>query len=380
MLRLLYTILLVLVHFSIVQAQVTSLTNAILYRNDGNLIQAKSEIDKACVSEKTIVMPKTWFYKGIIYKEISQSASTEVAVLDTNALTHSYEAFRKVLQLENPPAEFSKKTQELLNEIWVISINSGVGYYQNKKYTNAITEFDRAQAIKPADTTAYIYAFYAANEIHNNVLIDKYASKLISLNYSNETIYYIRVDHFMRNNQMDSALALSNKAVAAYFNDQALKTQQTEVLVHSNRSESAITHMIAMLNANPKDVQLLLNIGSQYSNLNDEANAELYYTKVLAIDSMNFVANYNMSVFSLQKAHIMGNAIYKNDSTQRHKNPTYFEPDYAGDPLRLELRKELGITKKYYNRAARNTRNESDKKGLEAIMTNLTMIEKHYLK
>ncbi len=368
----------VLVHFSVVQAQVATLTNAILYRNDGNLIQAKSEIDKACISEKTIVMPKTWFYKGIIYKEIFQSTSTEVAALDTNALTHSYEAFRKVLQLENPPAEFSKKSQESLNEIWVISINSGVGYYQNKKYTKAIAEFDRAQAIKPTDTTAYIYAFYAANELHDNVLIGKYASKLVSLNYSNETIYYIRIDHFMRTNQMDSALALSNKAVAAYFNDQALKTQQTEVLVRSNRSASAITHMVAMLNTNPQDVQLLLNIGSQYSNLNDVVNAELYYNKVLAIDSMNFIANYNMAVFSLQKAHAMGDAIYKNDSTQRHKNPTYYEPDYVADPLRIELRKQLVITKKYYNRAARNTRNESDKKGLESIKSNMDMIESHY--
>jgi len=361
-----------------VQAQVAILTNAILYRNDGDLVKAKEEIDKACVNEKTISMPKTWFYKGIIYKEIYQSPAPEIAALDPNALDKSFEAFNKVLVLENPPAEFTKKTQDALNDIWVISINKGVGFYQTQSYTKALTEFQRAQVIKPSDTTAYIYAMYSADELGNHALAEQYITKLAQLNYVNDAIYYVQISNLMNRNVLDSALLLSNKAILKYPNDVPLITQQTQLFVMTKQHQAAIKNLTELLKMNPGDVSLLINIGTQYDELNDIDNAKATYGKVLALDSINFVANYNMAVYSMNDADAIAQKINKYDSGQRAINKNYM-PNKTMDPLRIELKNQLMVCKKYYTKARVSARNDADKKNIDVIMTNINSFQEQYL-
>jgi Flp pilus assembly protein TadD len=377
MLRFILTVT-VLVHFSMVQAQVATLTNAILYRNDSNLVKAKEEIDKACVNEKTISMPKTWFYKGIIYKEIYSSPKPEIAALDPNALDKSFEAFNKVTTLENPPAEFTKKSNEALLDIWVISMNNGVSFYQTQSYTKALTEFQRAQAIKPTDTTAYIYAMYSANELGSNELVNKYVTKLAQLNYINDAVYYVQINSLMEKNLLDSALLLSNKAILKYPDDMQLKTQQTQLFVRTKQHEAALKNLTEFLKTSPNNVQLLMNIGSQYDELNDIDNAKATYGKVLALDSNNFVANYNMAVYSMNDADTIAQKINKHDSGQRAINKNYI-PNKTTDPLRIQLKNQLVICKKYYTKARAVARNEMDKKNIDVIMTNINSFQEQYL-
>lgn len=355
------------------QAQVASLTNAILYRNDGNLIKAKEEIDKASVNEKTIVMPKTWFYTGLIYKDIYQATPTDVA-----ALTKSTQAFKKVSELEKPAGEFSKKSQEALEQIWAISINNGVSLYQAENYRASIIDFERAQGIKPADTIAYVYAFYAANELKDQVLLEKYSSALVQLNYASESVYYIDIESLMDKNLLDSAYSVSKKALIKYPSDIALKTQQTELLVKMNKTQEAIENLKVLSNKNPKDVQLLINIGSQYTNLNDEQHAVEYYQKALAIDSTNFNANYNMAVFSLRKASDLSKKIIANDNAIKK---TYKPiPTVATDPLRQDMQKQLAVASSYYNRIILSAKDDEAKKNAKNLQDNIKSFEDQFLR
>ncbi|ABG58949.1 tetratricopeptide repeat protein [Cytophaga hutchinsonii] len=355
------------------QAQVASLTNAILYRNDGNLIKAKEEIDKAVVNEKTIGMPKTWFYTGLIYKDLYQATPTDLA-----ALTTSTAAFKKVFELEKPAGEFSKKSQEALEQIWAISINNGVNLYQLENYRQAITDFERAQGIKPGDTTAYVYAFYAANELKDQALLEKYSSALVRLNYASEAVYYIDIESLMDKNLLDSAYTVSKKALTNYPSDIALKTQQTELMVKMNKTQEAIENLKVLSTKNPKDVQLLINIGSQYTNLNDEPHAAEYYQKALAIDSVNFNANYNMAVFSLRKANEISKQIVVSDNNLKKSFKAI--PTVATDPLRQNLQKELAVSTKYYNRAVLGAKDEEAKKNVKTLQDNITSFEDQFLK
>ena len=369
----------VLVHFSMVQAQVATLTNAILYRNDGNLVQAKQEIDKACVNEKTITMSKTWFYKGIIYMELYKASPQEVKATDYTSLSQASDAFKKAISLENPPAEFSKKSQEALNEIWSLSINHGVSFYQNQSYTKAIPEFERAQTIKPTDTTAYIYAIYAASEAENKELVDRYAAKLMQLNYVNDGIYYIQINNLMDRNQLDSAMVLSNKAVAKYSDDVALKTQHTELLVKTNQTQAAIKNLTDLYNANPQDIQLLINIGVQYDILNDSENAKATYNKVLALDSTNYIANYNLSVYTINEAGVIAKKIAKNDSMHLSMN-RYYVPNKDTDPLRNQLKTKLIVCKKYYTRANTYALKDGEKNNTAILLSNINSLQDQFLK
>jgi tetratricopeptide (TPR) repeat protein len=362
------------------QAQVATLTNAILYHNDGNLIKAKEEIDKACVNEKTIALPKTWFYTGVIYKDIYQASTAEGQVLNEAALTTSTAALKKVFDLEKPAAEFSKKSKEVLEQIWAISINRGVNLYQEEKYNSSIIEFERAQSIKPSDTTAYVYAFYSANELKNSELLEKYASTLVALNYSSEAVYYIQIKMLMDKNTLDSALKLSNKALLVYPSDVALKSQQTELYVKMNKTQEAIDNLKALSAKNPNDMQLLINIGSQYSNLNDVENAEKYYQEVIALDSTNYIANFNMAVYSLKKVQVTADKIIAYDNDKKKYSKTYF-PDPATDPLRIELRNQLNVVKKYNTRAGAKIGSDADKKkNIDAVSSNIKSFEDQFLK
>lgn len=362
------------------KAQVASLTNAILYHNDGNLVKAKEEIDKACINEKTIGMPKTWFYTGVIYKDIYQASTADGQVLNEAALAKSTDALKKVFDLEKPAAEFSKKSKEVLEQIWAISINRGVSLYGEEKYNPSIIEFERAQGIKPADTTAYVYAFYAANELKNNELLEMYASKLVALKYSSEAVYYIQIGMLMDKNLLDSALVGSNKAVLKYPTDVPLKTQQTELYVKLNKTQEAIDNLKALSAKNPNDEQLLMNIGSQYGNLNDIENAEKYYQKVIALDSTNYIANFNMAVYSLKKVQVTADKIIAYDNAQKKTSRTYF-PDPTTDPVRIELRNQLNEAKKYNTRATVNIGSDTEKKkNIDAVFSNIKSFEDQFLK
>lgn len=373
------TFVFILATFSL-QAQVATLTNAILYHNDGNLVKAKEEIDKACVNEKTITMPKTWFYTGVIYKDIYQASTAEGQIVNDAALEKSTAALLKVFELEKPAAEFSKKSKEVLEQIWAISINRGVTLYGEEKYTPSIVEFERAQSIKPADTTAYVYGIYAANELKNTELLEKYVSKLAALNYTSEAICYVQIGMLMNKNLLDSALVSSNKAVAKYPTDVPLKTQQTELYVKLNKSKEAIENLKALSAKNPNDIQLLMNIGSQYGNLNDVENAQIYYQKVIALDSTNYIANFNMAVYSLKKAQATADKIIAYDNAQKKSSRTYF-PDPASDPLRIELRKQLDVAKQQNTRAAAKIGSDAEKKkNIDSVFSNIKSYEDQFLK
>jgi len=333
------------------QAQVATLTNAILYYNDGDIIKAKEEIDKAALNEKTIGMPKTWYYKGLIDKDIYRSTTASTKALDPDALTHSFDAFNKSIALEKPAGEFTKKSKESLQEIWSLSINSGIDYYKQSSFTKAITEYERAQAIKPADTTAYLYALYAANELNDQALLEKYNAKLMELHYTSPFIYFNLIANMANRKQLDSALEMSAKAVKEFPSDVNLKNQE---------------------------LVLLINKGAEYDHAANRKSAMLCYQKALTIDSTNYIANYNMMVNALKQAQDMGKVIDKNDSIRKKQDPLY-KPNRSADPNRDELRSKITICKSYYNRVMYRGRDEAEKKSILNVQRDLDYLKLKYL-
>ena len=337
--------------FSMLHAQVASLTNAILYHQEGNLSKAKEEIDKAALNEKTHVMPKTWYYKGVIDKDIYKSTTASIKALDPDALAHSFEAFNKAIVLEKPAGEFTKKSKEALQEIWSLSINSGIDYYHQSSFTKAITEYERAQSIKPADTTAYLYGLYAANELKDQTLVEKYNAKLIELNYTSPFIYYNVISNLANRKQLDSALQMSAKAVKEFPADDNLKNQE---------------------------VVLLINKGAEYDKELNRKSAMICYQKALTIDSTNYIANYNMMVNALKQAQDLEKVIVKNDSVRKRQDPLY-KPNDSPDPNRIELRAKIETCQIYYNRVVNRGRDEAEKKSIQNIQRDLSYLKTMYL-
>lgn len=340
-----------LVSSFMVQAQVTTLTNAILYHNEGNLPKAKEEIDKAVINEKTKVMPKTWFYQGVIVKDIYKSPIPAIKALDADALPHAFEAFNKAIALEQPAGEFTKKSKEALDEIWSLSINAGIDCYHQARFTQAIAEYERAQAIKPADTTAYLYALYAANELNNPALLEKYNAKLLQLHYTSPYLYFNLIANKANRNQLDSAIELSNQALKEFPEDENLKKQE---------------------------LVLLINKGVEYDKAANRKSAMICYEKALVIDSSNYLANYNLMVNVLKQAQELEKVIVENDMVQAKKDTLYM-PNHSPDPNRVELRSKIATCNKYYNRVQNKGRDEAEKKSIQNVQRDLTYLKMKYL-
>ena len=52
-------------------AQTSAITDAYMYRKDGNLTAARTEIDKAVKHEKTSTSAKAWYFRGLIYEGLA---------------------------------------------------------------------------------------------------------------------------------------------------------------------------------------------------------------------------------------------------------------------------------------------------------------------
>ena len=81
-----------------VYSQNSAVNKALQYRDKGELMKAKEQIDLATVHEKTIEKPKTWFTKGEVYEAIAFDSSNQD--MQDEALVESVAAYKKAKSLD----------------------------------------------------------------------------------------------------------------------------------------------------------------------------------------------------------------------------------------------------------------------------------------
>src|SRR5437762_2951311 len=79
------------------QAQHHVLHQAIEAYKQGDLVKASEEIDLASKNNETINEPKTWYYKGVIYKDIYKAKEMDNHY--SEARMNSINAFAKCISL-----------------------------------------------------------------------------------------------------------------------------------------------------------------------------------------------------------------------------------------------------------------------------------------
>ncbi len=283
-------------------AQNSAVTNAILYQRDGNLLKAKQNIDLAGENEKTKLQPKTWYYKGLIYSDIYKSDKVEVKELALDPLKTSTESLLKAKELENNPmGEYSKLSDNQLDENWVNLVNSGSAYFQSKKYQDALDMFSLAQQVRPADTTAYVYGAFAAEGLKKDELIQKFSNKLLSMNYKSLYVYSNVITAALTQKDYPKALSLSEKALTDFPGDKMLLQMRTLGFTESGKLDEGIEKLKSDLKAKPYDIELLTNLAVLYNYKNDKEKAMEVYSKIIAIEPHNFFANYNAAIINQEK-------------------------------------------------------------------------------
>lgn len=124
-------------------AQNAEVINAYNYLKFKELDKAKISIDKAITDVKTGASAKTWYYRGLIYQEITESPDANVQAFDPQSLDKSLESFTKSMELDVKKMyvdDIKKRIPFLLNRY----VNNGINAYKAKDYVSAASNFERS--------------------------------------------------------------------------------------------------------------------------------------------------------------------------------------------------------------------------------------------
>ena len=284
-------------------AQNGAVTNAIFYQRDSNYVKAKEEIDKAVVHEKTQNSPKAWYTKGEIYEGIALSNKKEIKTLDSNAVFSALEAYQKSISFDKPNGAYAKQSQQRLENVWVILVNTGINKYQNRKFDNALIYFSKAQEIKPNDTTAYVYATFATEAKGDLQGSNTLFEQLLKLNYKSVAMYHILNRYAAEvEKNYEKAIDYINKGKAFYPNEIVFITDEFNVYLSQGKSELAKQKLEEAVQKDSNNSLLFFNLGVINEQIGSKEKAAEYYQKAIDINPNNTDALFNLGAYHYHKA------------------------------------------------------------------------------
>lgn len=261
------------------------------------IAEAKSIIDAAVDYEKTKDKVKTWYYRGLIYEAIYNSEDPAVQNLNDDAFQVAVDSFKKVKEMENETGTYYIFAEQQLNSLYSVAFNKAAEAYQNEEYEKAIENFDLAKIIYPDDTTAWMYAGYAANQLDDVDLALKNFEYLADHNMADVNVHR-NIIYTYRAVVKDTAkaIAAAERARKQFPEDPELKQDEITLLIIANKVDEAKAKIQAAIDNNPDDHVLYYEMGYLYDAANELDEAISWYKKSVEKNPEYFDALYNIGV------------------------------------------------------------------------------------
>lgn len=333
-----FPIFLLLCHITF--SQTSKVVNAYMYYTDGNLQEAKKNIDDAILDSRTGDNAKSWYYRGMIYSgiysDLVNGSNIEYGVNTSEALLTSTDSYNHALQMD-----ISRIDSKDLKRRHLISgeycFNQAVIEYNEKSYKSAATFFEKCISVKKqhgmTDSLAiYNIALCAENYGDFNKAIEYY-SKCVSINYqgaysllSIANIYIqselyedakktaerglnkypdeyysfitVVINSCIQLNQYDQALIKVNEAIQEKTDNADLHFLRGTLLSISDPNESIKSYKDA-LKINPKHKSSLYNLGAYYFNLGVDENNSNEPVEQVVVKNLNLALDYLETLYEL---------------------------------------------------------------------------------
>lgn len=287
-------------------AQNAEVVNAYNYQRYKEYDKAKISIDKAILDPKTGISAKTWYYRGLIYQDIEESAEPNVKAVDAQSLDKSIESYLKALELDTKKAyaEDIKKRIPFLQNRYV---NKGIEAYKAKEFQTAADNFMKSADISEKlfakiDTGLLFNAGLAALNAKNVPLQKQLFTRLIDLKYQEVEIYRSLANIYMAEKDTTKGLEYIALGRTAFPGNNALMIDELNVYMGRGQSKLMISKMEEAANADSTNKTLWFALGATYDNMGKRLNAETAYKRALSIDSMYFDALYNLGAMHYNAA------------------------------------------------------------------------------
>lgn len=287
---------------TVVSAQTSAVTNAILNQRSGLLDKARTDIDKAIVNEKTSGKAKTWYTRGEIYQGMLESPIYGKQLKPGEGLQKAFESYSKTIELDTKTGEFGKQAVAKMDGLYGRAFNDAVNSYNAKDYDNAIASYKLASQIKPQDTTAVLYSAYASEAKQDFAGAKASYNQLLGMNYKSVTLYSRLLQ--MARQQKDDAEAAKvvQQALAAYPNNKSFMLEDLNMSLASGKGDEALTKINKSIVADPSNSNLYAVRGSMYDQQKKSDLAVADYRKAVELDPNNFDAQFNLGVYNYNKA------------------------------------------------------------------------------
>lgn len=287
---------------TVVSAQTSAVTNAILNQRSGLLDKARIDIDKAIVHEKTSGKAKTWYTRGEIYQGMTDSPIYTKQLQPGEGVQKAYESYAKTIELDTKDGEFGKQAVAKMDNLYGLAFNNAVNSYNAKEYDKAIESYKLASKIKPQDTTAVLYSAYASEAKQDYVGAKASYNQLLGMNYKSVTLYSRLLQMARQQNDNAEASKVLQQALVAYPNNKSFMLEDLNASLASGRGEEALSKISKTIAADPTNSNLYAVRGSMYDQQKKTDLALADYRKAVELDPNNFDAQFNLGVYNYNKA------------------------------------------------------------------------------
>ncbi|HZI52660.1 MAG TPA: tetratricopeptide repeat protein [Chitinophagaceae bacterium] len=274
------------------------------YYQYDELDKAKTAIDEAAANESTSGMPKTWYYKGLIYQKIYKHE--KYGSLEPDALIISYQAYDKAVDID-PKYEFSAEINQKKLEVANLLFQAGVDHYTAKKYPEALKAFEDVLIIIPNDTLATLNAAYSAEKAGDKAKAKGYYNQLIAMNYNEPKMYIFLSNIYKSEGDTVNALSTIQKGRKQFPSDNTLVIEELNIYLASGKDKEALEMLTVAIQADPMNPNLYFAQGTVYDKLNRKTEAGDSYKKAIELKPDYFEAYYNLGAMYFNEAAEMAN-------------------------------------------------------------------------
>lgn len=297
---------------TLMYAQKGKVTQASSYLTSGKLDQAKKLIDEAMQHEACIDYDKGYFLKGQIYQAIFESPVADYKKLDPNALNVAWEAYQKVIQLDDKK-KYDKKLEAQYKNLIVDFTNKAVEYYNAENYKDALIAFERVLEIEhspiltqdaPAriDTAVIFNAGVAAQRGGNLPAAEKYYKETLKYNYEPARTYAMLANVLKEQGKEEEAVEYLHKGYELYPDNSYMLVELINYYLLGGQPEKAEVYLDAAIKQDPKNASFYRAKGTLYEKMEQPAKAEEMYKKALELEPTDFLAQYNLGNIKLTEA------------------------------------------------------------------------------
>ena len=352
-----------------IYAQKGKVTQAISYFTSGKLKEAKEMIDQAIKHEACVNWDKAYFTKGQIYQAIYESENKDYKKLDPNAVNVAWDAYQKVIELD-VKQKYPKKLATQYQGLIIDFTNQAVGYYNAQDFKSALKSFERVLEIEKSpyitegnepkvDTVIMFNAAVAAQKAKEYATAEKLFKETLKYNYEAAKTYPVLAAVLKEQGKEEEAIEYLKKGHEANPDNVDILVELINYYLFGGKPEEAEIYLDAAIKQSPNTPSFYRAKGTLYEKMNKMDEALELYSKALELDPKDYIAQFsigNIKLTAVNELQKKVSAIQDLDEYNKGVDQLmiayqevlpYFEKAYE---LKPEDRNTWGILKELYFR------------------------------